>query len=93
MLDQIIESHVDRSDNLFQIEKDILETDKPNIWNIWKEGNMEKMLEVDFRKFVIAVMSAAPTGEKVEEITTFTFYSTVEQLSEQKRPKNQKNHG
>jgi hypothetical protein len=66
--------------NLYDLEKEILENDKPNIWNVWKDDNMERILEVDFQKFGIAVTEL--TGQNLQEISTFTFYSTVEHLKE-----------
>jgi len=80
-LDSIINRGGDE-EALFRIEKEILSHDKPNNWNIWKEGNMERVSEVDFMKFGIAV--TRKTGAKLEEMTMFAFYSTVELLSEEK---------
>ena len=80
MLDAIIDQETKQDDNIFDIEKQILETDKPNVWNVWTPGNMERVLEVEFRKFGIAVMEHS--SESIEQISTFTFYSTVEHLKE-----------
>jgi hypothetical protein len=80
MLDGIIEPEQTNDDHLFSVEKEILETDRPNKWNVWVDGNMERVLEVEFRKFGIAVMEHS--SESIEQISTFTFYSTVEHLKE-----------
>ena len=80
MLDMIINNDDSYSDRVFEIEKEILEDDKPNIWNVWQENNMERVLEVDFQKFGISVMELS--GQNLTEITTFTFYATVEHLKE-----------
>jgi hypothetical protein len=64
----------------------LLQNDKPNNWNIWKEGNMEKALEVDFMKFGIAVTRKIGIA-KLDEMTVFEFYATVELLSEEKTKK------
>lgn len=80
MLESIIDKESKQDDAIFSIEKEILESDKPNIWNAWTPGNMERVLEVEFRKFGIAVMEHS--SESIEKITTFTFYSTVEHLKE-----------
>lgn len=82
LLDKIINSKEDKDfdDTLFGVEKEILENDRPNVWNIWKENNMERVLEVDFQKFGISVTEQ--TGQKLEEVSTFTFYATVEHLKE-----------
>lgn len=79
LLDSITDED-DQTENIFNVEKEILETDKPNVWNVWTDGNMERVLEVDFRKFAIAVMEHS--SESIEQISTFTFYSTVEHLRE-----------
>ena len=65
---------------IYEIEKEILEIDKPNIWNVWQDNNMERILEVDFQKFGIAVTELS--GQSLTDITTFTFYATVEHLKE-----------
>lgn len=80
MLDMIINNDDSYSDRVFEIEKEILEDDKPNIWNVWQENNMERVLEVDFQKFGISVIELS--GQNLTEITTFTFYATVEHLKE-----------
>lgn len=84
MLDGLIESK-DNEKHIFDIEKDILKEDKPNVWNIHQEDNMERTLEVDFHKFAIAVTEK--TGQKISEIMTFTFYATVEYLTDKNRKK------
>jgi hypothetical protein len=80
MLDMIINNDDSYSERVFEIEKEILEDDKPNIWNVWQDNNMERVLEVDFQKFGISVMELS--GQNLTEITTFTFYATVEHLKE-----------
>lgn len=86
LLDSVIEMNFDEdNEKLFKIEKDILETDKPNVWNVWIQGNMERSLEVDFRKFAISVTEK--TGQNIENLSTFTFYSSVEFLTDQNKPK------
>lgn len=84
-LDSIINPEVSQEENTFSIEREILEHDKPNIWNVHKKGNMERVLEVDFQKFGISVTQQ--TGTKLEEMSTFKFYASVEFLTE----KNSKN--
>lgn len=85
LLDSIIEKNNNQNEHLFKVEKEILEHDTPNVWNIHREENMERALEVDFQKFGIAV--ANQTSEKLAEMTTFTFYATVEHLKEKNKPK------
>lgn len=80
MLDSIIDPGERHQREIFNVEKQILERDKPKIWNVWKSGNMERVLEVDFQKFVVAVTEN--TNQDLSTITTFTFYATVEHLKE-----------
>ena len=82
LFDSVIEDK-DYSEQIFNIEKEILEDDKPNIWNVWQENNMERVLEVDFQKFAISVTKLS--GQNINEITTFTFYATIEQLKEENK--------
>lgn len=89
-VDAILESIIehDRPGNeqrIFEAEREILEIDKPNVWNVWKEGNMERTLEVDSRKFGIAITEL--TNQNIEDITTFTFYASVEHANEKFKKK------
>jgi hypothetical protein len=86
LLDRIIDhDEPGHDEKIFEIEKQILEIDTPNIWNVWKDNNMERALEVDSRKFGIAVCEN--TNQDIEQITTFTFYSSVEHLKEKFKKK------
>lgn len=84
MCDAIINDDIE-NEKVYRVERNLLETDKPNIWNVWKEGNMERVLEVDFQKFGISVTEIS--NQRIEDITTFTFYATVEHLKEKYKPK------
>lgn len=85
ILSSIINDKDDDKD-IYIIEKEILETDKPNIWNVHKKGNMERVLEVDFQKFAISVIRK--TNQSLDNLSTFSFYATVELLKEE-APKKQ----
>jgi len=85
MMEAIIEPGTLAETKLFDAEKNILEADRPNVWNVWHENNMERILEVDSRKFGIAVTEN--TNQNIEEITTFTFYASVEHLKEKFKKK------
>jgi hypothetical protein len=74
----------DLDSSIYDVERDILEGDKPNKWDVWADGNMERILEVDFQKFALNVTELS--GLKLEDTTTFTFYASVEYLKE-KHPK------
>jgi hypothetical protein len=80
MLERIIEGDMKHENVIFDVEKQILERDRPKVWNIWKSGNMEKTLEVDFHKFAVAVTEN--TNQDLTTISTFTFYATVEHLKD-----------
>lgn len=85
MLDTIIDPEMRENDGLYITEKELLEHDKPNVWNVWKDENMERVLEVDFQKFAISVTEVS--NQRIEDITTFTFYATVEHLKEKFKKK------
>ena len=72
-------------ENIYSIEKELLQTNKPNNWNVHVEGNMERMLEVDFKKYGLQV--SKHTGMTLEAMSTFTFYASVEQIKEIKPKK------
>lgn len=83
MLDLIIEKKVSIKDEVFEVEKEILENDKPHVWNVHIENNMERVLEVDFNKFAIQVTELS--NQRLEDMTTFRFYATVEYLKEKNK--------
>lgn len=86
MLDSVIHhENPGHEEKIFDVEKQILEVDTPNVWNVWSENNMERVLEVDSRKFGIAVTEL--TNQDIEQITTFTFYASVEHLKEKFKKK------
>lgn len=85
-LDDIIEQSESTKKNVFNIEKELLEQAKPNVWNMWKTDNMERVLEVDFYKYFIATTGNV-TNPK--EMMTFAFYANVVRLMD-KKPKNGK---
>lgn len=70
-----------------EIEKSILYHNRPRNWNVWTEDNAERAMEVDFNKFAISVVSQ--TGQDLDKLSTFSFYSGVEYLED----KNSKGHG
>jgi len=87
ILDGIINKQID-DESVFEVEKMILENDKPHNWNVWVSGNMEKTLEVDFQKFAVSVIEH--TKQDLEKLSTFTFYASVEHLTEKFKPKKNK---
>lgn len=81
ILDAIINQQKDiDKDSVYKVEKEILQNDKPNSWNIHQEENMEKVMEVDFHKFAVEV--AKEKGLSIEDVSTFTFYASYESLME-----------
>lgn len=64
----------------------MLERNKPKIWNVWKDGNMERALEVDFQMFGLSVVEGLGLG--LDQISTMSFYARVKSLKE--RAKNGK---
>lgn len=82
LLEQIIDSEKDLSEDIFNVEKEILENDKPNIWNVHidSKNNMERVLEVEFQKYALAVTE--DSSMRIEQTSVMTFYSKVLQLKE-----------
>ena len=81
LLDKVIENPLGIDKQIFDVEKEILEKDKPNVWNVWQENNMERALEVDFRKYGIIV--GRMSNQDLTNMSTFDFYTTVELLKEE----------
>ncbi len=69
--------------NLESVKRELLELLKPNEWNVFVEGNLEKAMEVDFNKFATVVTET--TGLKLEEISVFRFYSVLGYLQEKNK--------
>lgn len=80
LLDKIIEPSPNIDQMVYGIEKEILEGDKPNSWNIHDENNMERIVEVDSRKYALTV--AEMSNQDLKTITVFDFYATVDLLKE-----------
>lgn len=86
LLDNIINPSETYDANIEKVEKQILEHEKPNSWNVYETENMERKLEVDFAKYAVLISEHSTT--KIEEMSTFMFYVTVEAIAE--KHKNQK---
>lgn len=65
-------------------ERDILDLDNPNVWNINTRGNMEVEMETEFEMFMLAV--GEHTKEKIDEISVFRFYSLLGYIKEKNKP-------
>ncbi len=65
---------------IFEKEKELLNFEKPNIWNAHVEGNMELKMEADYERFLFSV--AEHSNEKIDELTVWTFYSLKNYLIE-----------
>jgi len=81
-LDEII-NKVKRTDAIYNLEMQLLELRKPNVWNVYVKGNKEREMEVDFEKLLIAVQEF--TNEKIDEMTVYRFYVMIEYLKEKHR--------
>lgn len=79
MCDEII-NNSNEEKHIYDVEREILERDKPNTWNVWKNGNMERSMEVDFTKFAVNVSELSK--QSIEDMTVFKFYATLEYLKE-----------
>lgn len=84
MLDQVITGEIQEFDEkIYQVEKEILQVDRPQTWNVYDDDNMERTMEVDFQKFAVQVQEL--TGMEIKETTVFTFYAAVEHLKEKQK--------
>ncbi len=82
-LGQII-TGVEQKEKLFKAEKNLLNLDKANSWNINNAGNMEREMEVEYTKFVYAVQEH--TNEDLNNVTAFRFYALVEYVEQKNKP-------
>lgn len=69
----------------------MLEMRKPNVWNVHAKGNMERAMEVEFEKLLLAVSDH--TNENIDNINTFRFYALIEYLEEKNNPQNNNVNG
>ncbi len=76
MLDGIL--GIDSKDEQRRQEKEMLRLSKPNLWNVYMNGNAELEHEVGFEGFMFAV--AEHTNEDLETITVFRFYSLLDHI-------------
>lgn len=58
---------------------------KPNVWNVYEEGNLEIVMEVEFEKFLIAISEYS--NETPDQLSTFRFYAQIDYLKEKHAPK------
>ncbi len=79
-LDTILLPDEDKTGFIYDLEKQMLEMRKPNIWNVHTDGNMEILMEVEGEKFLLAL--SEHTNEKVDELSTFRFYALTDFLTE-----------
>lgn len=82
-LDKLITDENVNDDEIKQIEKELLELNAPNNWNIYYDNNMEKQLEVDFKVFAMNVIDNL--NLKLSEINVFDFYSAITYLKEKNK--------
>ena len=74
---------------VFQLEKELLGTMKPNIWNTHLPNNMERKIEVDSQMYMTSVIDHL--GIDTETITGFDFYTSVKYLKEKFENEKQNN--
>lgn len=78
MCDGVIENNKKHDKIIYGLEKEILQTVKPNIWNVHVDGNMEQKVEVDFRLYAMSVVDYL--GANLKTISVFDFYTSVKYL-------------
>lgn len=80
-LDAIIE---DREAETAKQEKQILQLQDYNIWNVWEEKNIERQMTVEFEKYLIRA-SEILGGVDVGNYTAYQFLCMNEMLQEKAR--------
>lgn len=83
-MDEIINGESDKK-NRSNIEKEILQSQSPNIWNFYMDGNMEQRLEVDFKMYAMSVSDHLSIS--VNNMTVFDFYTSIKYLKEKFKTK------
>jgi len=68
-----------------QANENLLKLVKPQFWNLNKEQNAEKEIELSYESLIISVSDQ--TREDLNKITTFRFYNLIKHIKE-KRAKN-----
>lgn len=68
-----------------KLKKQLLETVKPNVWNVNIENNIEKTIEVDFKVYAFYVTDHLKLDLK--NITVFDFYASVKYKKEKFKKK------
>lgn len=84
--EKIIHNDGSKELEIFDIEKQMLNLRRPNVWNVYEEGNLEIVMEVEFEKFLIAISEFS--NETPDNLMTFRFYAQVDYLTEKHKPKN-----
>jgi hypothetical protein len=82
--DGIIEDK-DVDQEVYEIEKELLQGVKPNIWNVHIEGNLEQKIEVDSQVYSTSVIENLNLN--LETITVFDFYASVKYLKSKNEKK------
>ncbi|MGB0896921.1 MAG: hypothetical protein ACPGRW_06335 [Flavobacteriaceae bacterium] len=82
MLDAIIHSQ-DNSKAIFDLEREMLELNPPNVWNSNIKGNIERNMEVEFEKYALAVLEGS--GLDIEKVSVKTFYAREELLTDKSK--------
>ena len=71
LCESVIKPNPNQSFHIEDIEREILNHEKPNDWNVHNEENMERKLEVDFYKYAALIKSE--TGLNLKETMAFEF--------------------
>ena len=66
-----------------QAEKRVLELSKPNIWNIFIDGNKELSYEKDFESLMFSV--SEHTNQNVEEMSVYKFYCLIDYIKQKQK--------
>jgi hypothetical protein len=68
----------DSKEAIKESENEMLRLSKPNLWNVFIDGNAELEMETGFEQFLFEV--AEHTKEDLDKITVFRFYSLLDYI-------------
>jgi hypothetical protein len=69
---------LDVKEEIKDSENEMLRLSKPNLWNVFMDGNAELEMETGFEQFLFEV--AEHTKEDLDKITVFRFYSLLDYI-------------
>lgn len=70
---------LDVKEDIKDSENEMLRLSKPNLWNVYLDGNEEIKMESDFEVWMYEIQEQAPSVD-LDKITVFRFYSLLDYI-------------